>query len=42
MLSLTLLALSSATLLISSMWSFGRLDQEDKVLFIELFDDNKI
>ena len=42
MLLLTLLALSGATMLTSSMWIFGRLDQENKSLFVELLDDNKV
>ena len=41
MLLLTLMAFS-ATILGSAMWIFSRLDQDDKTLFVELFDDNKI
>ena len=42
MLLLTLLAFGGATILTSSIWIFGRLDQENKALFVELLDDNKI
>ena len=42
MLLLTLLAFGGATILTSSLCIFGRLDQENKTLFVELFDDNKI
>ena len=41
MLLLTLLAFGGATMLTSSLWIFGRLDQENKALFVELLDDNK-
>ena len=41
MLLLTLMAFSGIVLT-SAMWLFGKLTQEDKILFVELFDDNKI
>ena len=39
MLLLTLLALGGVTILTTSMWIFGRLDQENKALFVELSDE---
>lgn len=41
MLLLTLMAFG-AIVLTSSMWLFGKLTQEDKILFVDLYDDHKV
>ena len=39
MIFLTLIS-SGAMILIGSIWLYGKLAREDKVLFVELFDEN--
>lgn len=41
MMFLTLIT-SGAMILVSSMWLYCKLNREDKILFVELFDDNQI